>query len=557
MIALTNEVLKKYIDKNFNLAAYRKRFCYNEIKNIFMTPHNQKVISLYGLRRTGKTVIMQQLMQDIKEYDKMCFIQCQYSDDMMDLRSAIEDNDKCDYIFIDEATKLDNFINTASVLSDIYATAGKHIIMAGTDSLGFEIASKDELFDRSHLIHTTYIPFKEYNYLLGKSLDDYIMYGGTLTPDGTFYNQEICDQYTNSAIAENIQHSLENIGRGGKFGPLLSFYANDELTTFLNKIIELHNRTFLAKTINRRFKSHDIGSLKDFIAKKAVNQKLIIEKLRSSELLQQLMEVLKIKEPLINTADAKAIEAAKKWLEILDVIYRLPASKHQEDIQNEEVIFTQPGLRYCQVTAAMELIKRSSVLSEFPYEVRNELCQKLDADVKGQLLEDIIFYQLAKEQDFANNFIIDKFSDGFREFDITLMSKKNEGSYVIEIKHSDRVVEAQTRYLNDNDFCAKYEEQTGSPIICKMVIYMGETLSESLYGVNYVNAEDFLKAPFNCLDKLHERGQSRVMVKEIADEISKFPNHLAMADNIKTVGQRIIFPHSSMQKAEDDSLLNR
>lgn len=537
MIALTNEVLKKYIDKNSNLAAYRKRFCYNGIKNIFMDPHSQKVISLYGLRRTGKTVIMQQLMRDIKEYDKMCFIQCQYSDDMMDLRSVIEDNDKCDYIFIDEATKLDNFINTASVLSDIYATAGKHIIMAGTDSLGFEIASKNELFDRSHLIHTTYIPFKEYNYLLGKSLDDYIMYGGTLTPDGTFYNPEICDAYTNSAIAENIQHSLEHIGRGGKFGPLLSFYANDELTTFLNKIIELHNRTFLAKTINRRFKSHDIGSVKDFLAKDAVNQKQIIEKLKLPELLQQLMDVLKIKEPLINTADTRAIEAAKKWLETLDVIYRLPAVKHREEAQDEEVIFTQPGLRYCQVTAAMELIKSSSVLSAFPYEVRNELCQKLDEDVKGQLLEDIIFYQLAKEQDFSENFIINKFSDGSREFDITLMSKKNEGSYVIEIKHSDRAVEAQTRYLNDDAFCAEYEKQMGSPIICKIVIYMGETLPERLYGVNYVNAEEFLKAPFDCLDKLHDRNQSCIMPREIADEISKFPNRLAMADNIKIWGR--------------------
>ena len=505
MITLTHDVLKKYIDNNKNLAFYRKRFCYGDMRDIFLNPHNQKVISLYGLRRTGKTVLMQQLMQEINDYARMCFIQCQYSDDMMDLRSAIEDNDSYDYIFIDEATKLDNFINTASVLSDIYATAGKHIIMAGTDSLGFEIASKDELFDRSHLIHTTYISFREYNYLLGKSLDDYIMYGGTLTPDGTFYNKEICDAYTNSAIAENIQHSLEHVGRGGKFGPLLSFYADDELTTFLNKIIELHNRTFLAKTVNRRFKSHDIGSLKDLVAKKSDNQRLIIEKLKSPELQQQIMDVLKIKEPLVQTADARAVEAAKKWLETLDVIYRLPETASQETGQDEEVIFTQPGLRYCQVTAAMDLLKNSSVLSDLPYEVRNELCQQLDADVKGQLLEDIIFYQLAKEPGFSEKFSISKFNDGSGEFDIAVMDKQDGNSCVIEVKHSDRAVEAQTRYLNDDDFCAKYEAQMQSQIVCKMVIYMGDSLPENLYGVSYVNAEEFLTSPLECLTQVHFR----------------------------------------------------
>ena len=93
MITLTHDVLKKYIDNNKNLASYRKRFCYDDMRNIFLNPHNQKVISLYGLRRTGKTVLMQQLMREINDYDRMCFIQCQYSDDMMDLRSVIEDND--------------------------------------------------------------------------------------------------------------------------------------------------------------------------------------------------------------------------------------------------------------------------------------------------------------------------------------------------------------------------------------------------------------------------------------------------------------------------------
>ena len=85
------------------------------------------------------------------------------------------------------------------------------------------------------------------------------------------------------------------------------------------------------------------------------------------------------------------------------------------------------------------------------------------------------------------------------------MNKTDGNSCVIEVKHSDRAVEAQTRYLNDDDFCAKYEAQMQSQIVCKMVIYMGDTLPENLYGVSYVNAEEFLKSPFECLTQVHFR----------------------------------------------------
>ena len=39
---------------------------------------------------------------------------------------------------IDEITLLDDFINSASALSDIYCQQGQKIILSGTDSLGFD-----------------------------------------------------------------------------------------------------------------------------------------------------------------------------------------------------------------------------------------------------------------------------------------------------------------------------------------------------------------------------------------------------------------------------------
>ena len=153
-------------------------------------PSTPRVMALYGLRRTGKTVLMEQALLEFPHIEQSCFIQCEYGDTMRDLKDALNAHSGCKYFVLDEVTQLDNFVNTASTLADRYAALGKKILMAGTDSLCFAKAAEDSLFDRVELIHTTYIPFREYNYLLGKSLDDYIVYGGTLTDGYAYYNKE-------------------------------------------------------------------------------------------------------------------------------------------------------------------------------------------------------------------------------------------------------------------------------------------------------------------------------------------------------------------------------
>ena len=62
-------------------------------------------------------------------------------------------------MFIDEITLMDDFINTAAVLSDVFSMMDMKIVVSGTDSLGFAMANRDELYDRSIMIHTSFIPF--------------------------------------------------------------------------------------------------------------------------------------------------------------------------------------------------------------------------------------------------------------------------------------------------------------------------------------------------------------------------------------------------------------
>lgn len=67
------------------------------------------------------------------------------------------------YVFIDEVTLISDFIDSATIRSDIYSAMGMKIILSGTDSLGFWLAVHEELYDRAVIVHTSYIPFSEHS----------------------------------------------------------------------------------------------------------------------------------------------------------------------------------------------------------------------------------------------------------------------------------------------------------------------------------------------------------------------------------------------------------
>lgn len=170
------------------------------------------------------------------------------------------------HIFIDEVTKLQNFINASASLADRYAAMGKRVVLAGTDSLGFRFARSGELFNRIEMIHTTFVSFREYHRLLNRDLNDYIRFGGTLTDGRQLYNDDRRTwDYTNSAIVDNITHSLQKWNRGSEYDILSSLADNGDLSSAIRKILEEHSGRFVYTIINNEFKSHDKGSLIDLL----------------------------------------------------------------------------------------------------------------------------------------------------------------------------------------------------------------------------------------------------------------------------------------------------
>lgn len=137
----------------------KERYAKKQLEEYCLNNRN-RICCISGLRRTGKTTLMcQQMLELLKNAsDQVVFIECAIQDTMQDLYKVVKDM-PYDNIFIDEVTKLVDFVGIASVLSDILVPMGHNIILSGTDSLAFAAAEANELFDRALFIKTTYIPY--------------------------------------------------------------------------------------------------------------------------------------------------------------------------------------------------------------------------------------------------------------------------------------------------------------------------------------------------------------------------------------------------------------
>ena len=227
------------------------------------------------MRRTGKTTLIRQLIASMPEdmFANTAFIQMNSTIDLakinLDLKELSSQGYK--YIFIDEVTLMNDFIESAALFSDVYAASGMKIVLSGTDSLGFVFSEDRELYDRCYMAHTTFIPYREFSNVLAlEGIDNYIRYGGTMTLSGDRYNaanstfagKAKTDEYIDSAIAHNIQHALKNYDSGWHFRNLADLYEANELTSVINRTVERENKRFTIDVLTQTFKLGDFGETK-------------------------------------------------------------------------------------------------------------------------------------------------------------------------------------------------------------------------------------------------------------------------------------------------------
>ena len=492
---------------------WKERDCFKQLQKYLNSNVTDRVCLVFGLRRTGKTTMLRQavLKMTPEQASKTAYIKAKGSDTMAAINRDLEKLLELGYekVFIDEVTLMEDFIDSAALFSDIYAAQGMKIVLSGTDSLGFWFALHQELYDRAVTIHTTFIPFREHSRLLEiNDIDEYIRYGGTLrageldfddedvnAEDASFRDDESTRRYIDTAICKNIQHSLSCCQDGEYFRHLQSLYETGELTGAINRIIEDMNHRFLIRILINKFKSHDLGSAADVLRRERDPERRsdILDRIDKEAVTKRLMDMLEIRnqeEQSIGITNAH-VEEIKEYLKALDLIVDVPNETiipSAEPLEN--IIFTQPGMRYCQAQALVHSLAKDELFASLSEQEKTLVSERILEEVRGRMMEEIVLLETFKSAKKHKRVFKLTFSVG--EYDMAIYDSKENTCECYEIKHSDQIVPVQTKYLVDEEKLNQTSKRFGN-ISKRCVLYRGEdTILES--GVEYRNVEEYLKS---------------------------------------------------------------
>ena len=482
---------------------FQKRECFQALHDYIYGDIPDKVFILYGLRRTGKTTMIRQILADMSDSDlaKAAFIQIMAQNTLADVNKDLRylEQHGYRYIFLDEVTLMDDFIEGAALFSDVFAACGMKIVLSGTDSLGFLFTEDEQLYDRCITLHTTFIPYREFERVIGiHGIDEYIRYGGTMSLGGIHYNEKStfaskksADEYVDTAIARNIQHSLRCYQYEGHFRNLQELYNKNELTSAINRVVEDMNHRFTLEVLTRDFQSNDLGVSASNLRRDRENPTDILDQVDMASVTARLRTLLEIRNRTEQTVQLEDVHVAeiREYLHLLDLTQEIDVvSLANLNKKATRTVIAQPGLRYAQADALVKSLLLDEKFSDLSLKERNFVTDRILNEIKGRMMEDIILLETKLANPQKEVFVL-QFPIG--EFDMVVFDPNAATCQIFEIKHSDKIAPQQYRHLIDEKKCADTEHRYGM-ITGKYVLYRGE--SQQVGEVQYRNVEEYLKS---------------------------------------------------------------
>lgn len=148
----TAETLAEFIKSNEKAKITNKRFCYKQLMG-FLLNKGKDICALYGIRRTGKTVLMLQSIRDLMEVyhipeQRIAYITIGERTEWDDKKLVAEIDILADagvrYVFVDEITYLNMSLeeNSLNLLADRLAKCGIKIMLAGKLSYAIRLLER-------------------------------------------------------------------------------------------------------------------------------------------------------------------------------------------------------------------------------------------------------------------------------------------------------------------------------------------------------------------------------------------------------------------------------
>jgi hypothetical protein len=152
-------------------------------------------------------------------------------------------------------------------------------------------------------------------------------------------------------------------------------------------------------------------------------------------------------------------------------------------------------MRFAQAQALIHALGKDNVFRAETALERQRICAKIESDVMGRMLEDIVLAEAIRAIPYRR----DKYSQQrvFKlvfprgEFDMVLLDPEAATCRLYEIKHTTERDDGQLRHLTDHTKLA-YAERAYGTILSRTVLYRGSSFTHAS-GIKYVNVGKWLK----------------------------------------------------------------
>ena len=227
---------------DFMVMEYRD--AYFQVRDFVSRADTVRLIGLvYGMRSTGKTVILKQLAgraEFLKESAYLTLNYAEYSID--DVYAWIKNLRKIGikYFYIDEITWADGFADRAMAFADKFASVSSvRIVLSGTDSLAFTFAKQSSLHGRYLEFNTTRMSYPEYYRVTKGDILKYAHSGGVFWKKADYPpDEEELEEYLISSVVRNLRNTILNSSRKVMVGEEIRFLEERELYAICHAICE-------------------------------------------------------------------------------------------------------------------------------------------------------------------------------------------------------------------------------------------------------------------------------------------------------------------------------
>lgn len=481
---------------------------------------SKRVLMLYGLRRTGKTVLMEQLAN---EYGIPCIYEVEPNDTMKDIKAVLnkEKEKGTRMVFLDEVTNARDFIMYSAALADYYAATGMDVVIAGTDSFGLNLAVENELFDRTKKIGMSHVSFAEHCEVLRvNDLYEYIKYGG-LMREGMDAEAVVEDpvsarRYLDRAVADNIAKSLAKAPVSPDYDELRN-YTQRDLRFAVNTMVHIYNGAFDANMLNcPRLRAMIDSPIADFLKRNSTSadERERLNEVDRASLANEFRDILNLNDRLSRPATAEMVLQMRDAMLEMGVLMPIETYifRNETELPQKRMQYyvLQPAIKYYQLQEAAKLLWESGYTGGLLSEDKEKLVKQLENDIYGRVSENIVYFDTKEALDQEVYRVckpIFRMENG-GEYDLLIQNKENQTYYAFEIKHSTQPVilldekgeykGGQDKNLVNQSFKEAADGFFGKQMV-HCVLYNGEPLYAEPTGTFFLNMVDYLKS----IDRTH------------------------------------------------------